>query len=709
MSKKIKNIAFDAGTEFVEVKPLDKNPMISSVLIRIAKGDQVRNGYYLTKKVLQEAAEESLPLTPIVTLFNRFKGDFMGHGEQAILDNRGEYVTTADTEVVGVIPEKPVIYWDEEGYLNTIGYLWTARYGELEIALEGRPQSMELSLENSVLKKENGAWTVEKTDFVGLCILGKDVTPAYEGALVHGLAFSAKDQEKIKKDVDDFMPKLQFALDNNFDESEIHSPVIADVDGEEKDKEIREKVTDAIDILDEISGELDPVSQRDLDEAISGLVQAETEMKKEANIIPVTEAARRGLIGQPGYADGIVSTENLNYDVKGATKLDKKKEEELKQEVVEEKEVPVEEKKEEEVAATEVTEEKAEVPIEEKKPSEEESEPVAAKPDVVEGKEAAPEAVAKEEQDGAIVAKAGEIGIEAEEDPQGQAASSIGKERSSAAAKRTGALLSDISDDELFLYITERLEKTEDVKTRLQALLGNAIPEQLPENDNTEPVPSAIENQEPDAGNQANIGADQEPTKEEVVAPEEKAEEEVPAKEEAPVNEEKVVEKEEVAKEEAPAEDEEEEKKKKPSFSSEIEPKVEPAGFSISEIDVKEIVDENTRLTAEVKSLQEQLSPLLELKYSLEFKEKEDMLNEFFLSKEGKASIMANFNNLTVEEVEAQGALLQYKESKKLAGQKVSSFGIEFSLETDEADLDFKEEDSLAQLLRKTKESSLKE
>lgn len=686
--KENKNVTLDTGAEIVEVEPLKNNPMISSVIIRIAKGDQVRNGYYLSKEVLEKAAAESLPLTPIVTLFNRFKGDFQGHGEQAILNNSGEYVTTADTEVVGVVPENPTVYWDKEGYLTTIGYLWTERYKELELALEGRPQSMELSLENSILYRKHGVTHIEKTDFVGLCILGKDVPPAYEGAFVHGINFSKKDQERIRKDVDDFMPKLQFALDNNFDESEIHSPVIADVEGAEKDAEIREKVTDAIDILDEVSGNLDPVNQRDLDGAISELVKAETEMKKEPNIIPVTEAARRGLEGQPGYADGIVSTENLNYDTKGATKLVKKREdEELETKEEEVVEQPEEEK---EVTETEPVKEGEEVAEkEEEKPSEEEPKPVVAesKPE-----EAGIETDTKEAQNGNVEAEADKVGEEVKDDPQGKAANSIGQERSSAAAKRTSALLSDISDDELFLYITERLEKTEDVKSRLQSLLGNAIPEQLPENDETPAVPSAIENQKPDDGNET-VGV-QEPAKEEVKedgAKEEVAEEKPAESDSEPEKEEvKEEEKEEVV-EEKPVE--EEDKKKKAQFSDVVE-------FS-----VREIVEENARLTQEVADLKEQLSPLLELKYSLEVQDKENMLNEFRISEEGKESIRADFSKLSLEEVEARGALLQYRESKEVLGQNVSSSGIEFSLETDEADPEIEKEDPLEALLKRTKES----
>ena len=75
----------------------------------------------------------------------------------------------------------------------------------------------------------------------------------------------------------------------------------------------------------------------------------------------------------------------------------------------------------------------------------------------------------------------------------------------------------------------------------------------------------------------------------------------------------------------------------------------------------------------------------------------------FSLSDEGKDKIRAKFDELTLEEVEAQAALAQHREFKEAhGGQKESGEGIQFSLESEETELDaLDEEDSLALFLEK--------
>lgn len=717
---------FFTDMEFIEPEEIKGNPMISKVKIKIAKAGRNRNMYNIDKEVLESAARKTLGLTPIISLFNTFTGDFGEHGFQAIKDSNGEYVTTSDTSAVGVIPENPEVFWEDD-YLTTYGYLWTSRYKNVARALDGRPQSMELSMEHSLFEPmEDGYINITETAFEGLCILGKDVTPAFEEASVRGFNFSYKGESTVEEDVEELMKGLKFALDNGF-----KTPLVVDIDGEERDKQNREKISSAIDRLDEAADLIVEEEVRNkLDDAISELVQAEIAMKKEADVIPVTEAARRGLEGQPGYKDGIVSTENLNYSKAQNSLLKKNKGKEE-----EEEELAIKKKDEEVVVPVQEDQQiednliKKEAPIVEEVPVAEEEEVVVdpvqdeevVEKDVAtpseENNPGAPEGVpggeeevvedeAEDLPENPVTETTGDIGVEVQEDPQGDASAAISEGRKNAEDKRASALLSDLGDDELFGYLVERLEQQEEIKTRLQELLGTAVPDALPEGgeveigegetnldelgsgeidsiDQANPEEPVIET----AGEDTSLGKEGETVTAETVTEEtegvvkedttievegdggveggegsaEAPVADTPAEDKVPTVEEA----------ETPAEDDEE-KKKKGNFS----------------LDFKAIVAENVTLTELNFNLTKENEELSKFKASIERVEKESALLEFSLSEEGQKDIMSDLDNLSLEEVEAKAALTQHRENKAKFGQKESRSGIVFSSDTEEAGFD---------------------
>ena len=743
----MKDLMVFTKMEFIKSEPLEKNPMISKVKIRVAQANKAQNGYILTKEVIQDAAEKSLALTPIVTFYNPFKKEFGEHGEQAVLNELDEYVTTASTQAVGVVPENPNIYWDDEDYLVTDGYLWTGLYSELKLALQGRPQSMELSLENTIMEPQGRLVNIIETKFQALCILGINVTPAFAGAKIEG-TFSREEPETIQEGVDRLMDKLKFALDNDFvdidaEASSMGTPLVVDTDGEERDKANREKLSEAIDDLDEAATLIEDEKIRNLiDDTISNLVDTETHMKKEADVIPITEAARRGLQGQPGYKDGVVSTENLNYK-ESLTKKDENEEEDT----LANKKVVITKKPEDEEVVEEVPAEKVEQPVvedkgvspeeevkeeevisEEEKPSDdgnadgetgkpEEESPIPPKP-IEEKAEDIPEA--------ALNDKAKAIGEQIPADPQGAAADTIAEGRKTAESKRTGALLSDVGDDELFSYLMDRVEAAEDMKTRLQQMLQSSVPEQLPEGGETEiqgeTTPEdldvkSVENPgqaevpeigdkdaEPDSKLAAEGEKPQEAKEDVVPAKEDAKEEDAPAEEKAPETP--------AGKEEAPKQEEkeevlptEEEKKKKPQFSAQKD--TNSLLDSDEGISFKSILAENERLFTENDNLKKANADLMQFKVAAENEAKENLLLEFSLSEEGRKAIRDKFVELSIEEVEVKAAVAQHREFKNSlakGGQKALTSGIEFSLETDEDEPDFGK-DSLEEVLRATKES----
>lgn len=680
-------LAFSTEIQFLEALPVEGNPMISKVKIRIAKPGQ-GNQFLFTKEVLESAARRTLGLTPILTYYNHYKEDFGEHGQQAVYDKFGEFVTIGETKSVGVIPENPTIFWDEDDYLVTFGYLWTTLYKEVAQALEGRPQSMELSEENTIMRPiGDGRIEIIDTAFQALCILGNDVKPAFPGAYIaSAMQFQHNDEgiAKINEGVNDFMTELKFALNNNFDDADL----VVDVDGEERDAENRKKISIAIDTLDDVAEETeDPENISKIDDAITILVDAETEMKREADIIPATKVAQEALQGMPDGRKTIVSVDNLSYKSKKSNSLLQPKDGE---EDVQEEEKQVVKKKKEQVMKPEeeTVETKEETVVEPEKEKE-----VAEKEPVIEDKpekEAPVEEVAEDEapsNDGepeadnkgskAAVAttteaagtptdtegtsKDGEVIQGGSEE---ETVAEIKSKRQTAASKRTSALLSELGDAEILEALADRIKNTEEIKTRLTEMLGVSIQNELPGQEVSKP---AGEITVEDTGNGEETGVELPGKGDAPAVNVEEEKEGIPAdtKEEQATEEESKEEQSEAPvvgkeKEEVSVE-EDEDKKKKPKFS-------------LEELNFAEIISENNRLKKENQEL-------LEFKLNVEKAKKEEILRDFpDLSEEAKDALRLQFNELSIEEVENKAIIAQYHETKnKQSGQKTSGDAIVFS------------------------------
>ena len=701
MSLEKTTLAFSTEIQFLEALPVEGNPMISKVKIRIAKPGQ-GNQFLFTKEVLESAAKRSLGLTPILAYYNHYKEDFGEHGQQAVYDKFGEFVTIGETKSVGVIPENPTIFWDEDDYLVTFGYLWTTLYKEVAQALEGRPQSMELSEENTIMRPiGDGRVEIIDTTFQALCILGDDVKPAFPGAYIaSAMQFQHNDEgiAKINEGVSDFMAELKFALNNNFEDADL----VVDVDGEERDAENRKKISIAIDTLDDVAEETeDPENIAKIDDAITVLVDAETEMKREADIIPATKVAQEALQGMPDGRKAIVSVDNLSYKSKKSNSLLQPKdgEEDVKEE---EKQVAIKKKEEqvvkpegetvetkEEAVVEPDKQEKTDAPmVKDEEPAVEDEKETPAEEEVVE--EEAPSDNGEPEADDKKPEEAVATTTEATGTPsdtegapkdgeliQGgseeETVDEIRSKRQTAASKRTSALLSELGDAEILEALTDRIKNTEEIKTRLTEILGASIQNELP---GQEVVKPAGDTTLEETGNGEQTGvelpkgevaedAPVEERPEEATEPkEEQATEEKPeqpVEEEAETTEEKVKTEETKTTEEAPAKEDKDKKKKS-------------VVFSFDELNFAELISENNRLKKENQEL-------LEFKLNVEKAKKEEILNDFAdLSEEAKDALRLQFNELSIEEVENKAIIAQYRETKnKRSGQKSSGDAIVFS------------------------------
>ena len=259
------SIATIDSPEFINLQPLDINPLMSKCEIKVLYIGENRNHSYISKDVAEDMAK-TLRGAPIVGYYKEEKEDFADHGERVILDDEGIKFECLTKPYGFVAPDARVWFQkfedtDDFGnqivreYLMTEGYLWTKQYEECQVALdEGRPQSMELDEESL-----DGHWsTNNKTGmdffiindaiFSKLCILGDDVEPCFEGASVTAPEVStsfSKVDDTFKKTLYTMMQELKYALEggqdmdteNNNVNPEIAEDIVTpvDVDGERTD------------------------------------------------------------------------------------------------------------------------------------------------------------------------------------------------------------------------------------------------------------------------------------------------------------------------------------------------------------------------------------------------------------------------------------------------------------------------------------------
>lgn len=202
MSLPHRSIQTISAPEFINLQPLDINPLMSSCDIKVLYLGQNRNRVYIDKETAITMSK-TLRGAPIVGYYKKEKEDFADHGEQIVIEGSEIKFNTMTKPYGYVSPDAKVWFQDFEDfdefgnsivrtYLMTTGYLWTGQFQEVKKVFEeeGKPQSMELD-EQSL----NGHWSTDiKNDmdffiisdaiFSKLCILGDDVEPCFQGASI---------------------------------------------------------------------------------------------------------------------------------------------------------------------------------------------------------------------------------------------------------------------------------------------------------------------------------------------------------------------------------------------------------------------------------------------------------------------------------------------------------------------------------------------
>ena len=83
-----KSIATIDSPEFINLQPLDINPLMSSCEIKVLYIGENRNHSFISKEVATEMAK-TLRGAPIVGYYKEKKEDFADHGEVMVWDDEG--------------------------------------------------------------------------------------------------------------------------------------------------------------------------------------------------------------------------------------------------------------------------------------------------------------------------------------------------------------------------------------------------------------------------------------------------------------------------------------------------------------------------------------------------------------------------------------------------------------------------------------------
>ena len=219
--------------EFINLQPLDINPLMSSCEIKVLYIGENRNRSFITKEVATEMSK-TLRGAPIVGYYRKDKEDFADHGDKVIIDDQGVHFECMTVPYGFVAPDAKVWFqkfedFDNFGnsiireYLMTTGYLWTGQFPECKSVVEGdgKPHSMELDEEtlqgewSNNIKQNMEFFIINDAVFSKLCILGDDVEPCFEGSSVTAPKVSSTFNldDNFKTTLFNMMQDLKFALE----------------------------------------------------------------------------------------------------------------------------------------------------------------------------------------------------------------------------------------------------------------------------------------------------------------------------------------------------------------------------------------------------------------------------------------------------------------------------------------------------------------
>lgn len=199
------------ATVYGNLTPLN-NSAFSKARLKIFYKGLNRNGSYITDEVAEKLLS-TLPGTPIVGSFSGEKDDFEGHMPWS----------PEELKAYGFVPQDMNFKWemslDPDGVYRTYActdiILWTGRY-PIASRIVGKSHSMELNPDTVqgewIDDGEDFYFQFTNAEFFGLCILGEDYEPCFEGSSFYELH---KNEEKpnFSKEVKEMFTLYKNELD----------------------------------------------------------------------------------------------------------------------------------------------------------------------------------------------------------------------------------------------------------------------------------------------------------------------------------------------------------------------------------------------------------------------------------------------------------------------------------------------------------------
>ena len=245
MSLAHRSVATIKGPQFINLTPLDINPLMSACEIKVFYIGENRNKSFISKEVATQMAK-TLRGAPIVGYYRSDKEDFSDHGEEITIDGDGVHFKNNTRPYGFVAPDAKVWFKDFEEeddfgnsiirtYLMTTGYLWQGQFEQAKKVYQddGKPHSMEL--DKKTLK---GHWATNPKNnmeffiindaiFEKLCILGDEVEPCFQGSGVTAPEVSATFSldENFKHTLFTMMEELKYALEGGNTMVKVTEPV----------------------------------------------------------------------------------------------------------------------------------------------------------------------------------------------------------------------------------------------------------------------------------------------------------------------------------------------------------------------------------------------------------------------------------------------------------------------------------------------------
>ena len=219
--------------EFINLQPLEINPLMSACEVKVLYVGQNRNGSFIDKATATKMSK-TLRGCPIAGWFIEDKQDFGDHGERLTIDGNGARFEKL-TRPYGFIPTDAKVWFqffedqDEFGntcvreYLMCQAFLWTGQFPECADVIDNQnPQSMELdkdSLKGHWATNNNTGmefFIINDAIFSELCILGNDVEPCFEGSqfLTPDTSSNFSMNKEFMTELYSMMKELKFALNN---------------------------------------------------------------------------------------------------------------------------------------------------------------------------------------------------------------------------------------------------------------------------------------------------------------------------------------------------------------------------------------------------------------------------------------------------------------------------------------------------------------